>query len=155
MQNRRFDWDEHIKDVENEYRATRVAVDRLRGQLVASPDLLDSDDITRKQLRNADRNLEGTYLVRLFAAFEAALRSYDRAKHGDPNREELASVLIDTIGGRRGQGISAAVRQGAHDVRLIRNYWAHENDELPPSLSIADARARLQTFLSWLPDAWD
>ena len=154
MPNRRFDWHEHIKDVESEYHASRVAVDRLKAQLVAVPDLLNDDDMTRTFLRRADRNLEGTYLVRLFAAFEAALRSYDRARHNDPGRDEFASVLIDTIGGRRGQGISAAVRQGAHDVRLARNYWAHESDAPPPLMTIAQARARLQTYLSWLPDVW-
>ena len=93
-------------------------------------------------------------MFRLFAAFEAALRSYDRGRHGDPNREETASVLIDSTGGRRGQGISAKDRQGAHDVRLMRNYWAHESDQVPPPMAIAAARARLQKFLAWLPDSW-
>jgi hypothetical protein len=154
MPNRRFDWHEHIKDVEGEYQAARIAVDRLKAEVVATPDLLKKDDPARPYIRDADRNLEGTYLVRLFAAFEAALRSYDRARHNDPTREEVASVLIDVIGGRRGQGISAAVRNGAHAVRLVRNYWAHENDETPAPMSIAEARARLQKYLSRLPDEW-
>src|SRR5438309_6546766 len=100
MPNRRFDWHEHIKDVEGEYQTARVAVDRLKAALVATPDLLKKKDEARRYLRHADRNLEGTYLVRLFAAFEAALRSYDRAKNNDPTRNEDASVLIDSIGGR-------------------------------------------------------
>ncbi|HET6884293.1 MAG TPA: hypothetical protein VFI31_29340 [Pirellulales bacterium] len=153
MPNRRFDWHEHIKDVEKEYKAARLAVDRLAAGLTASPDAI-TDDETRAYLRNADANLEGTYIVRLFAAFEAALRSYDRARHNDPTREQVASVLIDTTGGRRRQGISATVRQGAHEVRIVRNFWAHESDEAPPPMSIADARRRLQLFLSWLPDEW-
>ncbi|HJT36451.1 MAG TPA: hypothetical protein VJ783_30795 [Pirellulales bacterium] len=155
MPNRRFDWHEHIKDVEKEYHAVRAALDRLKDQLIATPEILTRDETTRTYLRRADRNLEGTYLVRLFAAFEAALRSYDRARHLDPTRDQPASVLIDATGGRRGQGISAAVRKGAHDVRLLRNYWAHESDERPPGLTITQARARLQTYLSWLPDEWD
>ena len=109
----------------------------------------------RGYLRETDRNLEGTYLVRLFAAFEAAFRSYDqKLRHNDPNREEIASILIDTIGGRRGQGISAAVREGAHAVRRVRNYWAHESEALPAPMTLAEARARLQTYLSWLPEEW-
>ncbi|HVC97982.1 MAG TPA: hypothetical protein VND64_30200 [Pirellulales bacterium] len=154
MPHRRFDWHEHIKDIEGEYHAARVAVDRLKGQVIVAPDILNQDAGTRAYLRDADRNLEGTYLVRLFAAFEAALRSYDRARHNDPTRNEHASVLIDTIGGRRGQGISAAVRGGAHAVRLVRNYWAHENDTMPAPMTMAAARARLQKFLSWLPEEW-
>ena len=152
MPNRRFDWHEHIKDVEGEYRAARFAVDRLKAEVVANPALLDRDNVTRPYLNNAHRNLEGTYLVRLFAAFEAALRSYDRAHRSDPTRDEKASVLIDTIGGRRGQGISIAVREGAHAVRKVRNYWAHDNDAMLTPMSLAEARARLQTYLSWLPE---
>jgi hypothetical protein len=154
MPNRRFDWHQHIKDVEGEYKAARIAVDRLTVQVVASPDILNRDEGTRAYLRDTDRNLEGTYLVRLFAAFEAALRSYDRARHNDPARNEQASVLIDTISGRRGQGISSAVREAAHSVRLVRNYWAHESDALAAPTTIAEARARLQSFLSWLPQEW-
>jgi hypothetical protein len=155
MPNRRFDWHEHIKDVEGEYQAARIAVDRLKAELIATPDLLTGITEARTYLRAADRNLEGTYLVRLFAAFEAALRSYDRARHNDPMRDEKASVLIDMTGGRHGQGISNAVREGAHAVRRVRNYWAHENDATPEPMTITNPRARLQKYLSWLPDEWD
>ena len=114
MPNRRFDWHEHIKDIEGEYLAARTAVDRLKSQVAADPGLLEKDD--RAHLRDADRNLEGTYLVRLFGAFEAALRSYARAWHNDPNYDAVSAILIDSLGGRRGQGISKAVRNGAHAV---------------------------------------
>ena len=110
MPNRRFDWHEHIKDIEGEYKAVRDAVDRLTHTAREVPHLVKSD--VRKYLPTAHSNLEGTYLVRLFAAFEAALRSYDRARHRAPSRSEDASVLIDSIGGRRGQGISTVVREG-------------------------------------------
>ena len=144
MPNRRFDWHEHIKDIEGEYWAARIAIDRLKNQVATIPDLLPKGDQTRAYLRDADRNLEGTYLVRLFAAFEAALRSYDRARHNDPTRILDASVLIDSTAGRRGQGISTAIRKGAHLVRLVRNYWAHESEATPAPMTLAEARARLQ-----------
>ena len=156
MPNRRFDWHEHIKNVEGEYKAARFAVDRLRaGLAAAAPDLLNMGDEVQARLREADRNLEGTYLVRLFAAFEAALRSYDRARYNDPARDETAAVLIDSTGGKRGQGISTTVRAGVHAVRRVRNYWAHEDDAAPEPMTIAAARARLEKYLSWLPDAWN
>ena len=153
MPNRRFDWHEHIKEVHGEYKAARIAIDRLKAAFVEAPDILKEDNEARAYLRNADANLEGTYLVRIFAAFEAALRSYDRAQHPDSIYKD-ASTLIDRIGGRRGQGISAAVRAGAQAVRRNRNYWAHENDQLPERMSIGEAQARLQTYLSWLPSEW-
>jgi hypothetical protein len=154
MPNRRFDWHQHIKDIEGEYLAARLAVDRLTAQVAATPDLIKRDDQTRAYLRDTDNNLEGTYLVRLFAAFEAALRSYDQARHMDPTRKLHVSVLIDSIGGRRGQGISTAVREGVHAVRRVRNYWAHEDQDMPSPMTLGEARARLQSFLSWLPENW-
>ena len=153
MRYHRFEWHQHIKDVEGEYQAARMALDRLKADFARMPDLLKRRE-ERAYLRAADRNLEGTYLVRLFAAFEAALRSYDRARHNDPNRNEVASVLIDATGGRRGQGIADDVRKGAHAVRRARNYWAHEDDATPERMAVADARAQLQEYLSWLPDEW-
>jgi hypothetical protein len=154
MPYRRFDWHERVRAVENEYKSVRIAVDRLKSA-VASDSIVLGADTKPANLSAADRNLEGTYLVRLFAEFESALRSYDRARHADPTRKTDASMLIDTIGGRRGQGISDSVRQGAHAVRRVRNYWAHERDATPDPMSIAEARARLQKFLSWLPEEWD
>ena len=37
MPNRRFDWHEHIKDIEGEYQAARIAVNMLKDQVVATP----------------------------------------------------------------------------------------------------------------------
>jgi hypothetical protein len=98
MPNRRFDWHEHIQDIEGEFWAARIALDRLKAQAASTPELFRKIGPTRPRLQDADRNLEGTYIVRLFAAFEAALRSYDRARHKDPTRETSASVLIDSTG---------------------------------------------------------
>ena len=91
MPSRRFDWHQHITEVWGEYKSARAAVDRLKAEVVAAPDLLKNDPVAREYLRDAHRNLEGTYIVRLFAAFESALRSYDRAKHNDPTRKTDAS----------------------------------------------------------------
>ncbi len=62
--------------------------------------------------------------------------------------------MIDSIGGRRSFGIAAKVRAGAHAVRELRNYWAHERDNLPNLLTLDEARVALQRFLSWLPPQW-
>lgn len=152
---RRSDWHEYIMDVWREHRSTRAAVDRLKAALVENPELLRDDPDARKSLKKADKHLEGTYLVRLFAAFEAALRSYDRVVKGDPHRTTDASTLIDQMGGKKGHGILTGVRQGAHEVRRLRNRWTHDSDLEPgPELSIDQARARLQRYLSHLPDEW-
>jgi hypothetical protein len=154
MPYRRFDWHEHITEVWGKFRSARAAVDRLRGAVAVMPDLLKNDRVAADYLRRADQNLDGTYIVRLFAAFEAALRSYDRARHNDPGRESKVSVMIDQIGGKRGRGIQQGIRNDAHEVRQVRNYWAHEEDEVPLPMTVDGARARLQAFLSELPDEW-
>ncbi len=76
----RSDWHEHIVEVWGEYKSTRPAVDRLRAAIVSTPDLLRNYRVAREYLSPADKNLEGTCIVRLFAAFEAALRSFVRAR---------------------------------------------------------------------------
>jgi hypothetical protein len=150
----RSDSHQHLADVWGEYKSARVAVDRLKAAVAATPDIFKKDSEEHKYLRKAHKNLEGTYIVRLFAAFEAALRSYDRVTHNDPKRETAASVMVDQIGGKRGRGIQTSIRDRAHGVRQVRNYWAHEPDEDPGPMTIDEARTRLQHYLSELPDEW-
>jgi hypothetical protein len=154
MPYRRFDWHEHIVEVWGEFRSARAAIDRLRVAVKETPDILKNDRVAREYLSQADENLDGTYIVRLFAAFEAALRSYDRAKHNDPARETKAAVMIDEIGGKRGRGIQPGIRERAHEVRHVRNYWAHEEDAVSAPMTVDHARARLQAYLHELPDEW-
>lgn len=154
MPYRRSDWHQHIMEVWGESKSARAAVDRLRAAVAATPDLLKKGSEARTYLHDAHKNLEGTYIVRLFAAFEAALRSYDRWKHNDPNRTTKASIMIAEIGGKRGRGIEIRTRQGADEVLRVRHYWAHESDEDPGPMTIDEARARLQAYLHELPDEW-
>ncbi len=156
MTHRRFDWHERIKEVEREYQATRAAVERLIKQSRADPNVLREAANTKvSDVRAAEQNLEGTYLVRLFAAFEAALKSYDRARRNDPDRDVTAAILIDSTASWR--TVSDTVRDGAHDVRRVRNHWAHEDGQPVAAgpLSLNAARARLAKYLSWLPEHWD
>ena len=85
---------------------------------------------------------QGNYLVRLVAAFEAALRSYDRARHSDPTRNEQASVLIDTTGGRRGQGIPFAVRAGRTRSAVSVTTGHTKADAMSEPMTIANAWAQ-------------
>ena len=57
-------------------------------------------------------------------------------RDNDPTLKTDASILIDTIGGRRGQGISTNVRLGADAVRRVRNHWCTNGMQRPrPCLS--------------------
>ena len=96
----RFEWHEHVAEVFREYESVRTAVDRFKDAVAAKPDFLPKDSDIRRHRHNADKNLEGSDIIRLFAAFEAGLRSYDRARRNDPTRSIDASILIDQIGGK-------------------------------------------------------
>ena len=62
--------------------------------------------------------------------------------------------MIDSIGGRRGRGISLNVREDAHRVRRVRNFWAHESSDDPGPMTLDVARKKLQAYLHELPDEW-
>jgi len=100
MPQRRFDWHERIKAVEREYWSTRIAVDRLSAQVTHDPGILGSGPRPR-DLESADENLEGTYLIRMFAEFETGVRSYWRTIRPRARTpvESLLATAVKIIGG--------------------------------------------------------
>ena len=83
MPYRRFDWQVRVRTVENEYKSVRIAVDRLKSAVANDPTVLGNDP-KPANLGAADRNLEGTYLVRLFASSNR--RCAHMTGHGTPTR---------------------------------------------------------------------
>lgn len=75
MPAKRFESLQSIKDVEREYAATRLATDELLAAAALDPKILKRD-IRLRDVSHASERLEGTYLIRLFAEFETALRVY-------------------------------------------------------------------------------
>src|SRR5271157_5295877 len=112
MPHRRFEWHERIKAVEREYWSARRAVDRLSADVARDPSTLGEGPSPR-DLRSADENLEGTYLVRMFAEFETGVRSFWRAIK--PRARAQAEVLLDRVGDRC--KIPADVIRLAHSTR--------------------------------------
>src|SRR5947208_3518317 len=72
--NRRQVWLERIQAGEREYKVARIAARTLEKALRANPSLLSAARLTLVDFRALRDNLEATYLVRMFAAFEAGLR---------------------------------------------------------------------------------
>ena len=110
-----------------------------------------------RDLAAAAERIESTYLVRMWAEFETALRSYRRHVTGDPDDQIRARNLVDwTAGVRRGRAISADVRDDVHEVREYRNFLVHERDDRAPpaAITIEAARKRLNTLLHCLPIEW-
>ncbi len=150
-----FEWRAHIQEVLGKFKAASVSVARLRNQVAADASTIADEPWVREHLGRTYENLEGTYIVRMFAAFEAALRSYDRYLFNDPQRETPASVMIDQLGSKRHLSVRAQIRDGVHRARRIRNYWAHDLDAALDPMPIDRVRGFLQSYLDRFPKNWN
>jgi hypothetical protein len=147
---------DRIKGAEREYYAVAHAVARHRPAVRAGDVVLPPATSPRDLGAAADR-LEPTYLIRVWAEFETALRSYRRYITGDPEDRIGTENLINwTAGVRQGRAISEDVRDDVHEVREYRNVLVHERDdqEPPPAIAIDVARRRLNIYLQKLPERW-
>jgi len=100
-------------------------------------------------IRACHEDLERTYLVRLFALFEATIRDYWGRGCGKKSHP-LVGTLLDRIASRCYMRYD--VLSNAHVVRNYRNLLVHGGVAKPVTLS--EARGHLCTFLSYLPREW-
>jgi hypothetical protein len=149
MPHRRFDWHERIKAIEREYWAARIAVDQLSDTAARDPGVLGGGAKPR-DLEAADENLEGTYLIRMFAEFETGVRSYWRTIR--PNARTPVETMLDRVGDRC--EIPVDVIRGAQAVREYRNKLVHDRDQEVEAVTIGDARSHLATYFARLPLEW-
>jgi hypothetical protein len=147
MPHRRDDWQGRIKAVEREHRAMQIAADSLLVLVERKPNALNQT--MRPDLRNAAEHLEGTYIIRLFAEFETAVRLF---WHSFRNTNPPTETLINRVATHR--NLPDDWRQNAHAVREYRNLLVHERDEDLAPIPIAHARGHLCRFVSFLPQSW-
>ena len=159
------DWRQYIIDVGGEYKASQVAVARLTEQVRADANVLAAEPEARSSLSRASRNLEGTYPVRAFAAFESALRSYEKWWH--PERvggkrvdasqmiDEIGSRVADDIPRRHKRPIGTQIRERVHLVRRSRHYWAHDDtDAIGEPMPLERAKSCLLEYIGKMPLEW-
>lgn len=147
---------DRIKGAEREFCAAAHAVSHHRAAVRVGAAVLPPATSLRDLDAAADQ-LESTYLVRVWAEFETALRSYRRHITADPDDRIGTESLINwTAGVRRGRSISEDVRNDVQEVREYRNVLVHERDdeEPPAAIPIDVARRRLNTYLQKLPARW-
>jgi hypothetical protein len=131
---------EQLSAVFEEYAEVREAVaQRLR----------DSSYVNYGILQRAERNLETTYVIRLFSEFEGILRlvllTYDpreRVSREAHNRINRAARLFS---------IPDQIRDNVHHARLYRNSVVHPGGVRTASLTFGQARSALNRFLKLLP----
>ena len=164
MPHSRSDWILYIRAVSKEYGSARLAVDHVQNQLRDDAHYMDGT-LTRDEIAHVSRYLEGTYIVRMFAAFESALRSYERWWHPTRTRRERpdAATMIDEIGAhkednvapRRKREIGLQIRARVHEARQTRNYWAHDDkDQIELPLTIDQLTSRLLAYIQKMPLEW-
>lgn len=149
------EWRARIQEVWGEYQVARFAVSRLHAQVEENANIVAGEHGVREYLSPANVNLEGTYIIRIFAAFEAALRSYDRYHFNDPERETRAATMIDQLGRLNHIRVRIPILDGVHRVRRIRNSVAHDSDDAPDPMPIDRVRGLLQAYLDRFPKSWD
>jgi hypothetical protein len=144
----RHEWQSRIKAVEREYIAMRQAADRFYQIALDDPTIL-LGDLKHREIVRALNNLEGTYVIRLFAEFETGTRQYWNTRWStDPKTVDLLNGIAARC------GIPDMQRDHGHLVREFRNSLVHERDDKPEEVPIAVVRHYLCHFFSFLPQQW-
>jgi hypothetical protein len=140
---------QRLVSVRDEYEAARVAfiyLERSWHRLVGLP---ETRGVRFSHVQNAARNLEVTYVIRLFSTFESLLHDYLTASQPGRSIPRRAEDLINRVG-RRAR-IPDPVRDGAQVVREYRNSVVHPQ-ATSPAVAFEDALGKLNRFLAPVPD---
>lgn len=139
--------------VRDEFDAARFSLAQTLRDLDSDPNVYHAgkrQQVTHGQLQTCAENLQITYLVRLFAEFEAILRDYwlkGRHRRTEPGME----VLMDRLGAYC--TVTCDDLQDAHEVRAYRNDVIHAHLQ-NPRFDFHECRSRLAHFVRWLPLHW-
>jgi hypothetical protein len=142
------EWQERIKAVGRQYDAVQLATSRLLDAGKRDPTIL-TGGMTYRDVVDASKALEGTYIIRLFAEFETGLRLFwETVRDTNPRTRDL----LDGLAAMR--DIPDGQCDNAHLVREYRNSLVHEREEAVEPIPIAAARGFLCRFFSFLPPKW-
>jgi hypothetical protein len=142
---------EQIRAIEREYLVVLIAAEDIGERLRADPSALDTEELEFADYRNFRENLEATYLIRLFAEFEAGLReAWELAFR----RTTVPSVrdLIDSLHAQR--LLPDLWRDCVHNIRIYRNVLVHEGGDEAEPIGLREACSDLCRFFSGLPRQW-
>jgi hypothetical protein len=135
------EWQSRIKAVEREYLAMRQAADHFL-QATRDDPTIRRGNLRHGEMLAASKNLEGTYVIRLFAEFETGARQYWSTQR---DTHPQTAGLLDVLAARC--GIPDTVRENTHLVREYRNSLVHEREDTPQEVPIAVARHHLCHFV--------
>ena len=143
-----------IAAVAREYLAAKSAAVLLKAQLQADPNYGWSQDWECRDGDAFDANLDSTYIVRLYAEFEAGLRDYWANCRHRATRPPMVQLLRSVAD----QRISIDHLEDADAVREYRNFLVHDESDEPPSdmraFTVAEAKSHLCYFFGRLDADW-
>jgi hypothetical protein len=151
MPPRSNEWMRRIKDAEKEFHVAKMAADLLRVHLLAHPSALADRQLRPRDAERFAKNLEPTYLVRVYAEFEACLRESWRRAFGRRTFPKM-EILIERVGDLR--RIPPIWIANAHQVRNYRNDIVHDVKTGTAMLPLDRARSHLCSFISRLSLDW-
>jgi hypothetical protein len=152
MSGKRQLWIQRVRDIEGEWRAARSALRLLREQLRADPGWGKKWGWSQVDAAKLERNIDVTFMTRLYAEFESSLRDYWRVCTKKDTHPPMIQ-LLNSVAGRR--HVPRDLLDDAHEVREYRNWVVHERAEGPPrEVPLDEAKKALCKFLSNLPFDW-
>jgi hypothetical protein len=157
MPNRLYHWRIRVKEAEREYQAVRIALDLL-GNASAEEihDLTTGrewNDLAAIEIYEAERNLDATYLIRMYSVFERAIDSFWRQMPGNTARRADGDVMLDDVG--IAQSMDQSVIDAAQTVRGHRNHLVHRRiEDSAGFMTLAAASRDLLKYLESLPATW-
>lgn len=134
-----------------EFEATRLATSHLERTWTGLADIQRRGTVEIAHVREAARNLEMTYIIRLFSEFEGLLYRHLVARHPGLRIPRTAEALLNRVALR--ERIPDPIREAAQAVREYRNSLVHQKSEPAPEVTLQNANAALNRFLRLLPDA--
>ncbi len=152
MNKRQFRID-RIEAVLHDYFAAETAAGLLSIAMKADPSFGRRHGWHQRAGRDFVTNLEETYIIRLYAEFEAGLRDYwstYRRRPTHPGMEQLLNSAIPT------QSFSQDTIDRAEDVRVYRNTLVHDRDKVSDedAITVHEAKKSICSYLACLDPKW-
>jgi hypothetical protein len=140
-----------LEDIWFEFLVASTATRLLEARLTQEPSFGDGDGWRFRDAIRWRNNLESTFVIRIYADFEASLRDAWKDHFRQVTQPPMKDLLV---------AIAARVQipdvwlEEMDFVREYRNSLIHSGKESLLVVPLEQARSRMARFLSWLPLDW-
>ncbi len=138
--------------VATELRICKLGGERLRRDINRDHSIAQSLNLGRSEIGRTIERLDHTFIVRLFAVFEWALRELWEnllRRTSEPPIRDLIDAIVAAVG-----IMPPNFRERVHRIRVFRNSIVHVNAVSELVFTFFEAHAHLKAFLSLMPREW-